>query len=308
MSEIISVGTYNVNNLFDRFDDPYLKSDDPWRKKFASKPKKINERYILGKRIQDSKVNVLALQEVENIGTLKEFVAGHVGDDLYKIGQVISVESNDPRGIDLAYLSSYQIGRVTSHRFRKNEELKLVFSRDCLQLEIMDEENKDVLLTLFNCHLKSRYSEYEEGTSAYESDQEKSRKKREMQVEHTIDIVEKNLDVEEDPFVILGDMNDTPDSLALEGFIKPDNSLGLVDAFAVLNPSGKDWEHEVKKRWHTHKWDRKEKNNLYSKFDYILLSKKCQEAFNGKIKVEQRGHTLGSDHFLCWVELDVTKF
>jgi endonuclease/exonuclease/phosphatase family metal-dependent hydrolase len=295
-----------VNNLFDRFDDPYLSSDDPWRRKFASKPKKIADRYVLGRRIQDSQVNVLALQEVESMGALREFVAGHIGDQMYKLSQVISVESNDPRGIDLAYISSYPLGRVTSHRFRKNEESKVVFSRDCLQLEIMDHEKNNSLLTMFNCHLKSKYSEYKEGTTAYKNDQEKSRAKREMQVQHTIDIVEKNLDVEDDPFIILGDMNDTPDSLALEGFMKEDNPLGLVDALAALNPSGTDWEHNDKKRWHTHKWDRNG-DNLYSKFDYILLSQKCQKAFTGTIKVEQRGHTLGSDHFLCWAELDVTK-
>jgi len=38
MSNLIRIGTYNTNNLFDRFDDPYNRSDDPWARNFASKP------------------------------------------------------------------------------------------------------------------------------------------------------------------------------------------------------------------------------------------------------------------------------
>ena len=46
MGQEIRIGTYNTNNLFDRFDDPYNFSDDPWRRAFAAKPKKLSELYL----------------------------------------------------------------------------------------------------------------------------------------------------------------------------------------------------------------------------------------------------------------------
>jgi len=79
MTEELRIGTYNVNNLFDRFDDPYNFSDDPWRRKFASRPKKLERLYSLGARIRSSSLDVLALQEVESLGALREFMKGHVG-------------------------------------------------------------------------------------------------------------------------------------------------------------------------------------------------------------------------------------
>jgi hypothetical protein len=30
MASTFKIGTYNVENLFDRFDDPYSRGDDPW--------------------------------------------------------------------------------------------------------------------------------------------------------------------------------------------------------------------------------------------------------------------------------------
>ena len=50
MSKKIRIGTYNANNLFDRFDDPHNFSDDPWRRKFASKPKKLVDLYAANAR------------------------------------------------------------------------------------------------------------------------------------------------------------------------------------------------------------------------------------------------------------------
>jgi len=189
MSNAIRLGTYNTNNLFDRFDDPYSFSDDPWARRFASRPKKLDELYELGARIRASNVDILALQEVESFGALREFIKGHVGPT-YQLKGVVCVDSNDPRGIDLAVVSKFRLGRIISHRYRQVGSAP-VFSRDCLQVEVLHPESEDVLVTLFVCHLKSKYSSYHpiDEREKYEDDQEKSNKKRTLQVAETIKIV-----------------------------------------------------------------------------------------------------------------------
>jgi len=60
----------------------------------------------------------------------------------------------------------------------------------------------------------------------------------------------------------------------------------------------------------THKWKKDVEHGhmqtTYSQLDYILLSKTLASAFTGLAKVEQRKFTGGSDHYLCWAELDMS--
>ena len=309
VSQKILIGTYNTNNLFDRFDDPYNFSDDPWRRAFAAKPKKLDELYTLGARIRRSDVDILALQEIESLGALREFIKGHVGPS-YKLSGVISLESNDPRGIDLGVASKLSFGRVISHRFRKHEG-RSVFSRDCLQVEVLYPDSDEILLTMFVCHLKSKYSSHLPGTDDYEKDQEESLEKRERQVAHTIEIVKACQNVDKDCFVVLGDMNDTPDSTALEDFLRPDNPLKLHNTLASIHQDDDAPESFNRRPRDTHKWaadpEKEHPRTTYSQLDYILLSTPLAQSFTGSAKVEHRPYTGGSDHYLCWVELDLEQ-
>ena len=303
---ILRVGTYNVNNLFDRFDDPYNISDDPWQTQFATKPKSYEDLFNVGERIRSTDADILALQEVESYGQILAFVGGHVRDK-YKSEGVISVPSNDPRGIDLGALSKYPLGGITSHRFKRKNG-KQVFSRDCLQVEILKEDRSDVLLTLYIQHLKSQYSKYDEGTPDYIEDRQKSKEKRKFQVENVIEIVKTNHDINNDLFIILGDFNDTPDSSALNGFLDQNNPLKLFNALGTINQPSNVPNSDEKRPRDTHKWvktlDDGSEKTTYSQLDYILLSDSLKPFFQNA-KVEQRGFTTGSDHFLCWVELEI---
>ncbi len=100
-------------------------------------------------------LDVLAVQEVEDIGTLKRFVIDNLGG-LYP--HVVLVEGNDPRLIDVAVLSKLPIGAVTSWQraVHASEPGTLVFGRDLLQVEILDANRTRRLFTVFNTHLKSR--------------------------------------------------------------------------------------------------------------------------------------------------------
>ena len=68
----IRIGTYNTNYLFERIDNPYNYCDNPWRGKFATKPKKL-EFYDLGARFGKTKMEILSLQEALSVNTLREF-------------------------------------------------------------------------------------------------------------------------------------------------------------------------------------------------------------------------------------------
>jgi endonuclease/exonuclease/phosphatase family metal-dependent hydrolase len=306
MSDLIRIGTYNTNNLFDRFNDPYNYSDDPWQRVFASKPKKLQELYHLGRRISTSRMDILALQEVESLGALREFVSGHVGPG-YPLNGVISFESNDPRGIDLGVISQFPLGRIISHRFRRHNG-RPVFSRDCLQVEILKSDKKTVMLTLFICHLKSKYSPHKIGTAEWKDDQKNSASKRQRQVTHTIEIIQNALDIQKDPFIILGDLNDTPESSALQGFLKSDNVLQLKEAISTISQPDTTPNSTTKRPRDTHKWtkdpDKGHPETTYSQLDYILLSPAVVKAFPGTAKVEHHRYTTGSDHYLCWAEID----
>jgi hypothetical protein len=117
----ISVGTFNLNNLFSRFDftadvataDP---SDiaveqrtafafaDPTGFKLRTyqgrlvKGKPERDRKQIATRIKRMDLDVLAVQEVEDIDTLRQFVREDLGS-LYR--HVVLIEGNDPRLIDI---------------------------------------------------------------------------------------------------------------------------------------------------------------------------------------------------------------
>lgn len=311
MANLIRIGTYNANNLFDRFNDPYNFRDDPWRAPFeGTSPKKLTEMYALGARIRSSNVHVLGLQEIESYGALRDFLQAQIGPEYKVTDGAVSVQSNDPRGIDLGLLSKFPIGRVISHRFKKMESRR-IFSRDCLEIEILHEDRSGVLLTAFICHLKSKYSRFERGTPAWEEDQAKSDARRAAQVAATIEIVKASQNIDTGRFVIMGDMNDTPDAPALRAFLSADNELGLVNTLATIAQDDNAPESKKRRPRDTHKWSRSGEDGrtltTYSQLDYILFSKALAAAFTGEAKVEQRRYTTGSDHYLAWATVDLDQ-
>jgi hypothetical protein len=104
---------------------------------------------------------VLAVQEVEDIDTLKRFNAEDLGG---RYRWVALIEGNDPRLIDLALLSKLPLGAVTSWRHVVHPGLpsEPVFSRDLLQVELLNPNRSRVLLRLFNNHLKSHYVPFDQ--------------------------------------------------------------------------------------------------------------------------------------------------
>ena len=144
----VKIGTYNVNNLFDRFDDPYSWSDDKGSYR-ATKPKNLDEIYQLGQRLREDRPDVLALQEVEGKGVLYEFNVSQLGR-LFK--DLALIPANDPRRIDVAIASRLPLGQMVSYQFiRDPENGRKLFSRDLLEVEVLHPDNPNQRLVHHVC-------------------------------------------------------------------------------------------------------------------------------------------------------------
>ena len=144
----VTVGTFNLLNLFDDHDDPYHADEGT-----PAKPEK--QRKAAAAAIRKLNADVLALQEVENRGVLEEFVRTLLPDMGYE--HVVCFESNDHRGIDCAVLSRIPVGPVSSYRhlrFSDGSGAVTRFRRDLIEVRI--EPNGYEAFTVFAVHLKSK--------------------------------------------------------------------------------------------------------------------------------------------------------
>ena len=147
--DTIRIGTYNILNLFDEYDDPYTNDEV-----MSTKPRKQLEQVAAEIRKLDA--DVLALQEVENLDYLKKFVRAFLADMGYQ--NIILIEGNNHRGIDVAVLSRYPVGPVTTYRhttFPGPDGKTYHFQRDFLKVHIFGP--KDFEFDIFSLHLKSKY-------------------------------------------------------------------------------------------------------------------------------------------------------
>jgi endonuclease/exonuclease/phosphatase family metal-dependent hydrolase len=195
---VVTLGTFNVLNLFDEYDDPYRMDETT-----PAKPKE--ELQKLAATIRKIDADVLALEEVENRGYLERFVGAYLADMGYEY--VVCVEGNDRRGIDCALLSRLPVGPVTSHqylRFPDGSGKEMSFRRDLLQVRI--EPPGGLEFSVFVVHLKSKAGNGD-NTDKYRVGEAKEARK----------VLDDLLTREKDGlFVICGDFNDTWDSAALK--------------------------------------------------------------------------------------------
>lgn len=286
----IKIGTYNVNNFFDRFDDPYNFRDDRWGAR-ASEPKKLDQIFDLGQRLRQDKPDILALQEVENKGALYEFNVAQLGGHFQDL---LVIEGNDPRGIQIGIASKFPLGQVASYQFLRDigdRRKGKIFSRDLIEVEILDPDTFIPMLTVFVTHLKSKFVDPSAKDRVKEEQEAAHRRTRQAMA--IAQIIKRRFPNPQSGFyVLMGDFNDTPDSAPLSPLLR-DPQLGLFDVLTTLPPD---------KRW-THYWAEKKEN---SQLDYILLSPAMQQRMvPGTAQVVQRGYTGGSDHRPVYVDLMV---
>jgi predicted extracellular nuclease len=130
----VKVGTFNLNNLFSRynfkgeieeFDANDTEIGETYSFNFSDpdtydirkymgrlvKGKNEEDREKIAERIIRMDLDILVVQEVEDIDTLKKFNHDNL-NGMYKY--IILVEGNDPRLIDIGVLSKLPVRAITS--------------------------------------------------------------------------------------------------------------------------------------------------------------------------------------------------
>jgi len=194
---VVRIATYNVLNLFDDVDDPYTEDEGT-----PTKPRE--ELETLAATIRAVDADVLALEEVENRGYLERFVGVLLPDMGYD--EIVLFEGNNSRGIDVAVLSRFPVGPVTSHRhlkFPASDGKAISFQRDLLRVRIEPPGARpfDVFVT----HLKSKEGQDDTGLPI--------RLGEAAAIRRILDGV--LAEAPDARFVLCGDFNDTLDSKPL---------------------------------------------------------------------------------------------
>jgi endonuclease/exonuclease/phosphatase family metal-dependent hydrolase len=146
----VTLASWNIENFFDVYDDPYTRDD-------VTKPAYVNEarQQRVAAVLRDLDADIVALQEVENRYLLQQFVDTYLSSMNY---QVVLIEGNDTRGIDVALLSRLPIESVTSYqhrRFADGNGVEQKFRRDLLRVRIGGDFAGDVYVV----HLKSQHGD-----------------------------------------------------------------------------------------------------------------------------------------------------
>jgi endonuclease/exonuclease/phosphatase family metal-dependent hydrolase len=318
----ITVGSFNLNNLFSRFNFKvnineikygpnvtytFDKDDHFWIRNFKGKlvkPKKYESKLEIAERIKRLNLDILCVQEVEDIGTLKGFNKYYLGDNSYPY--VVLIEGNDSRLIDVGLLSRYPIGAITSWkeaRAEGQEDKGPVFGRDLLQVEILNRSGNKKLFTIFNTHLKSNFVPYdaEDPVASVVANNEK----RKLQSAAIARII-KSVTRPNSSYILTGDMNDVPESEFLKPFTE-DDELNLTDALA--NPTEVGEMNKTKYPPDTHIWTHRFSPEAghydYHLYDHIWISNALTDNFMGSY-IDRRTKVSGngSDHDAVWIELE----
>ena len=205
---VLQVAPWNVENFFDPYDDPW-RADEVTRPRYASEGRTVR----LAEVLRDLDADVVCLQEVEHRFLLQEFNRQHLADLRY---EVVLVEGNDERGIDVALLTRVPVRSVTSHRhlrFQDREGRELRFQRDLLQVRLGPPLNGDV----FVVHLKSQHGGDEADAV------------RQAEADAVASLL--RVELERDPgyrAVLAGDFNDVAGSGPLRGIL----ASGMTDPCA----------------------------------------------------------------------------
>lgn len=164
-----------------------------------------------GRVIKAVAADILAVIEAEDRVALKQFseqVLLKLGGDPYD--EIMLIDGNDDRGIDVGLMvtNGYSVGLMRSHIADMMPNGQRVFSRDCPEYEVITPTGERIWI-LPN-HFKSKFG----------GNDQSSVNKRAAQAQRTAEIYERLRGEGQDKIVVLGDLNDTPDSVALKRLLQ----------------------------------------------------------------------------------------
>lgn len=318
----LTVGTFNLNNLFSRWNfaaeldalppTPASEMEYVFDANGAIKLRTYRGRLVKAKdadgtqaiaeRLRRLRIDVLAVQEVEDIDTLKQFNREQL-NGMYP--HVVLIEGNDPRLIDVGVMSTYPLGAVTSWQraIHPSAPDELVFGRDLLEVEVLNPARSTKLLTLYNTHLKSHFVDFREDPVAGRA---AANERRRRQAE-TLGRIVKQQTRPDSRYVVAGDMNDPLESEFLDGFAR-DPELRLVNGLATpreTRPAKADTPMPSSTAW-TYRFKAANQPAQYALYDQVWLS----PALAGRQRsawIDRRSKHSGdgSDHDPAWVELEI---
>ncbi|HRO42377.1 MAG TPA: endonuclease/exonuclease/phosphatase family protein [Flavipsychrobacter sp.] len=206
------------------------------------------ERKLTAGAILATKADIIALQEVENLDTLKSFQSRFLKA---KFPFKYLIDGNDMRLIDIAALSNIEATSIRTHQYDKGSDKKQIFSRDCLEIEY---NVNGVPLTLFINHFKSMLDKSDPANG-----RQKTMAKRRQQSEQVVQIIKDKFGskLAKENFIVLGDLNDYLPSTGLKPLL---DQPWLENVVQTRLPAEEQW---------THWWSDKKS---VSQLDYILLS------------------------------------
>jgi len=265
----IRIGTFNAENLFARFrfrddgtPDRYPQGWTLDKTQYAPFSKR---RYrITAEAMGAIRADILGLQEVENLPTLRRFLkqfADWMPPGGYPYSLVI--DGNDPRAIDVGLVSRFPLGAIRTHQFDCTPQGTPIFSRDCLEVDVCLPHG--ITLTVFVNHFKSMA----ENRSA-------TMEARRRQAARVVEILQERFgpDPGNATWVVLGDLNDYPPSHGLESLLHQPWLENVVNRL----PPEERWTHYF------------EGHNAYNQLDYLLLSRALAIANPHAVpEIERRG-------------------
>lgn len=275
----VRVATYNVENylVMDRI------VDGTWRPDY---PKREKEKKAVRAVIAAVNPDVLALQEMGPPPFLLELQRDLKSEGFdYPYGYVLQA---DDEVRHLAVLSRLPFLEVRAHTdadfpyFGERERIK----RGLLEVVFSSEEGE---WSLFVVHLKSKWTE--------RPDDPQAELKRAGEATAARDRILELHDPEAGAlYLIAGDFNDTRDTPPLRRFFRR-GPVTISEPIPAADSRGHKW---------TQHWERQ---NLYSRLDYLLASPAMLEKVEGG-----RGHIhdgpgseLASDHRLVWADFRLGK-
>ncbi len=255
----VSIGFYNVENLFDTINDPTIRDDD-WTPEGSNRwnTKRYNEKLenlaeAIGKMGTDLNPDgpaVLGLAEVENRAVLEDLAAQEkIKDRNY---QVVHYPSPDRRGVDVAffynpkyfrYISSQVIPTIIEDRpdFRTRDQLLLTG-------ELMGERMHFIV-----AHWPSRVG-----------GERRSRPLRIAKADLAMAVIDSILDAEPGAKIFkMGDYNDNPTDISIRDHLRSRGSKENLQENELYNP----FEEFFKKGVGTNAW-----RDTWSLFDQILIT------------------------------------
>ncbi|MEM7613818.1 MAG: endonuclease/exonuclease/phosphatase family protein, partial [Pseudomonadota bacterium] len=224
-------------------------------------------------------------------------------------GHIALIEGNDRRLIDVGVMSKLPLGAITSHQTatHPDDPTRPVFGRDLQEVDVLAPNGKR-LFTVYNNHLKSHFVPFGQDPvqGALEAN---ARRRRQAETVARIISARQRAGAK---FVVLGDMNDPPDSADLAPMLTVDGRIlsnGLAAAVETRPPKAETQGQgpgPATPQW-THRFNPPGPEfPRYELFDQVWLSNSlAPKLVSAHIDRRTKHGGDGSDHDPAWVVLDL---